>query len=61
MVLEVFAATTASMSIIDCEELRTDAIFFDVESDTDSIFIVIPCDTCMGIDGVCFYNSILFS
>ena len=49
------------MPIIYCEKLRTNAIFFDVERDTDPIFIVVPRYSCVGVDGVCFYHSVLFN
>jgi hypothetical protein len=49
-----------AMAVIYCEKLRFNAIFLNIQSNTDSIFIVISTNAWVGIDSICFDYSILF-
>ena len=59
VVFEVLAAFLASMPIVDSKELSPYSFFLDVESNANSILVVVSRYALMSIDCIAFYQSIL--
>ena len=60
VILKIVAAKMTTVTIIDGKELSLDSFFLDIQSDTNSIFIVGSRNSLMSIDSIAFDNTILF-
>jgi hypothetical protein len=59
-VLEEVAALTTSVAVVDCEQLSFDPLFLDVEGDADSVFVVVPGNALVSVNGIALDNPVFF-
>jgi len=52
VVSQEITAASASVSVINSKEGGLDSIFIDVKNDADTVFVIIPGDALMSVDGI---------
>lgn len=61
IVFEEIAAKMASVPIVNRKELRFDSLLLDVESDANSVLIVVSHNSLVGVHSIAFDGSVLLA